>query len=139
MKNIFCICFVTLLFFRCDNSCDTVTDQFINASGKNIEIIVYKNYKINIPFETFSTKHVLQNNETIKRTFKSCPPAQPFSDIEQLLQGDSIIIDFGDKKIRYGIKNLSSVRNPYFLAIGNRDLFNFTYTLTPEDYANALP
>ena len=130
---------LTLVVCSCDNDCDLVTDKFMNSSGKNIEIIVYKNYRTNIPFETFSIKHVLQNNETIDRTLKSCPPAREVTDLVQLLQGDSIIIDFGDKKIRYGIKNLSSARNPYFLATENRDLFNFIYTLTPEDYANALP
>lgn len=137
MKNIFWI--LTLVVCSCDNNCDIVTDKFINVSGRKIEIIVYKNYRTNIPFETYSTTHVIPNNLNLERTLKSCPPAREVTDLIQLLQGDSIIIDFGDKKLRYGVKNLSSARNPYFLATENRDLFNFTYTLTPEDYANALP
>ena len=61
------------------------------------------------------------------------------ADIYKFLGGDSIVIDFGDRKLRYGVKNLTSPRNPAYLSIINEDQHNFTYTLTPEDYANALP
>lgn len=136
--------FVVLFIFiktlcSCESKCEDLTDEFVNNSNRRIEILVYQNYRPNTPTGTFSTKHVLENNRSLKQTVKNCAPYSDRLDIGELLKGDSIVIDFGDKKLRYGIKNLSSPRNIFLLARDNQNQYTFTYTLTPTDYANALP
>ena len=136
--------FVVLFIFiktlcSCESKCEELTDEFVNNSNRKIEVIVYKNNQPNIPSGTFSRKHILENNTSLKRTVKNCAPYGERLSIGTLLQGDSIVIDFGDRKLKYGIINLSSTRNPFYLQEINQNQYNFTYTLTPEDYANALP
>lgn len=132
---------VVAVFFltSCENQCEFLIDELYNNSGRKVEVIVYKNYEPNIPFGTFSTIHKLENTQKISRTDKNCAPYSSRLDVIKLLQGDSIVIDFGDRKLRYGVKNLSSPRNIFLLARDNQNQFKFTYILTPEDYANALP
>ena len=136
----FCVLFITIgILYSCENRCTDLTDEFVNNSGRKIEVISYKNYYTDIAFQTLSKKRFVENQTSLKKTNKICPPEVSQLDIGNLLEGDSIVIDFGDKQLRYGIKNLSSSRNPFYLALNNKDQYNFTYTLTPEDYANALP
>ena len=129
------------IFFvtSCQDDCEYLVDEVLNNSGRKVEITVYQNYEPNTPFGTFSKKHVIENNQAISQTTKNCAPYSSTLDFVKLMKGDSIVIDFGDKKLRYGIKNVSSPRNPFYLSRISIGAKNFTYTLTPEDYTNALP
>ena len=139
MKNIILFYVFICVLHSCESSCDDLTTKFLNDSGKRIEITSYKRYYPNIVSPTISKKFITDNKSDLQQIDKVCSPEVPYLDIGNLFEGDSIVIDFGDKRIRYGIKNLSSSRNPFYLALNNKDQYNFTYTLTPEDYANALP
>ena len=132
---------VVAVFFvtSCQDDCEYLVDELLNNSGRKVEIIVYQNYEPNIPFGTLSKTHIIENNQKISQTEKNCAPYNSRLDFVKLLQGDSIVIDFGDRKLRYGIKDVTSPRNPFYLARINIGAKTFTYTLTPEDYANALP
>ena len=138
MKNLF-FPFLIVLILGCEGKCDDLTERIINGSGRKIEITSYKNYYPNIPFGTFSKKNLIENNAFIERRSKSCPPSIETVSIGQLVEGDSIVIDFGDKKLRYGNKDLSSRRNPYYLSLYFLYSGNFVYNITEDDYANALP
>lgn len=125
-----------LIFSNCDNNCVDYTTSFINNSGRAIEITSYKNYYPNIPFGTFSKKINIINGNQINNVIKECSgyggDALSMNDV---VAGDSIVIDFGDRKLRYGVKNLSSTRNPFLFT--NYATTSRIYTLTSTDYANA--
>ena len=91
----------------------------------------------NVPFGTLSKKTEIPKDQSIELVNKICPPSAKRVSIVDLIMGDSIVIDFGDRKLRYG--RIASLRNPYSLELQNLDSDSFLYTLTPEDYANALP
>ena len=138
MKNVILI-LIFSFFISCENDCFKEVEELQNNSGRKVEIVVYKNHAPNIAFGTYSTTHIIENNQKISQNEKVCAPYNSRLDFIELIQGDSIIIDFGDRKLRFGIINKTSPRNPFYLA--NIDIAkpNFAYTLTPEDYANALP
>ena len=137
MKNLSYVLSCVVLFMSCNNDCENLVDEFQNNSGKKVEIFVYQNYEPNIPSGTFSIKHTLQDQQSISQTDKNCAPYNGRLDFVKLMQGDSIVIDFGDRKLRYGIINVSSPRNPFLLARQSLGGKTFKYILTTEDYSNA--
>ena len=137
MKNLFFVLTISAIIFGCENCVDQ-SFTFQNKSGKKIVVTSYKNYYPDIPFETISKIFMIENEANISRVEKDCQNRNiNILGIGNVLEGDSIVIDFGDKKIGYGIKNLSSNRNIYFLAKDVPFQPNFVYTVTAADYANA--
>ena len=137
MKKLITLMSIVFLFNNCDNNCVDRKAKILNSSGKTVVITSFKNYYVNVPFGTLSKKTEIPKDESIELVNKICPPSVQRVSIVDLIMGDSIVIDFGDRKLRYG--RIASLRNPYTLEFQNLDSDNFTYTLTPEDYANALP
>ena len=118
--------------------CERKSGTFENKLGQAIIVTSYKNYNPDIPFGTLSKIHTIQNNDNIMKVTNACnDDGQSIVGIGNVLEGDSIVIDFGNKKIGYGVKNLTSNRNPYFLARQEPFPSNFVYTVTVADYINA--
>lgn len=140
MKSIYFTIATSLSLLSCvDNGkCTDDNGTLVNNSGKDILIISYKNYYPNIPFETISKTTTILNNSNISKKTEECPPG-PSADLsfEALVEGDSIVIDYGDRKKGYSDRNNVN-RNPYWVEGSRNTEQDFTYTLTPEDYANAI-
>ncbi len=140
MINLKYILLITVVFILggCTDMghCFTKAQTIENKSNIEIVIISYRlNYDSNQ--HVFSKKITLKNNDIIHKEAKSCPPSFSGPDFASLVEGDSIVIDYGDKIKSYSMKTLDTDnRNPFRLDSENKS-HNFVYTITPEDYANA--
>lgn len=136
MNKIITVLLITYLFYSCDVDCENINRTIINNSGKNIEITSYKNHYWNISKGTLSKKILIQNYSSTNLKVRSCPPTFHFISFSDLVEGDSIVINYGDKIKRYGIK-INSDRNPFWMDNYVYEGKDFTYILTAEDYTNA--
>jgi hypothetical protein len=137
MRNIILITVVFVLGSCTDRGpCVTETATIINKSNREIILMSYQ-YDINTNKYNFSNKFTLKNNDIIYGENEGCPPNVGYIDLNGLVIGDSILIDYGDKIKSYSGRTIDTdMRNPYRLDSENKSR-DFTYTLTPEDYANA--
>ncbi len=147
MKKIFILIVLVIVIIGCvdGGQCYTSSVKIINNSGKDIEVSSYKNEYVNgsvILTKIFSKKTILKNNENIYKADKACAPdfakAPSFG---SLFDGDSIIIDYGDRVMEYSDgppKTANDLnRNPFVLFRNNQPDKHFIYTLSPDDYTNA--
>ena len=127
-----------MLFINCEDNCVHSLQELINLSGKSIEITSYT-YIQNTRSYEYNKKYTIADNNKIEKSLKDCGNAPGRASFSYLVEGDSIVIDYGDKIKSYSITTkIYEARNPYILDSNNKSN-NFTYTLTPEDYANATP
>jgi hypothetical protein len=139
MKYIILITAVFLLGSCTDmGSCVTETQTIENKTNREIVISSYR-YDISTNKHNFSEKFTLKNNDIVYGKSEGCPPNVGYLDFHGLINGDSIVIDYGDKFKGYGGRTLDTdIRNPYRLDSQNKT-HDFVYTITPEDYTNATP
>ena len=140
MKNIYILIATSFLIISCVDSgkCNDDNGTLVNNSGKNIIITSYRNHSLIVPPGTISKTISMLNNSSITKRDEQCPPSSADVSFGDLVEGDSIVIDYGDKKKGYG-NRINTNRNPYYLdGLANSEQ-DFTYTLIPEDYANAIP
>ena len=136
MKNLIIVIFTAFILVNCER-CEDTLDEFVNNSGRDIEITSYKNNYPDIPYGTFSGRFSMVNGGSKRMTNTYCLPDTKTLDFVQLIGGDSIVIDFGDKKLFYSTYNNLSPRNPYLLFRNNANSLYFSYVLTEQDYLNA--
>ena len=132
---------ISTLITSCVDSgkCNDDNGTLVNNSGKDIIITSYKNYSLIVPSGTISKTISIINNSNITKRDEQCPPSSADVSFGNLVEGDSIVIDYGDRTKGYG-NRLSTPRNPFWGdGLGGDSEKDFTYTLTPEDYANAIP
>lgn len=136
MKNIIKIMYILPFILQSCVDGDTYNGSrtLVNDSGRDIVIISYKSDR-NIKTYVFDKNISLKNQDKLSFSKKLFYGGN-YINIAELV-GDSIVIDYGDKAKKYGYLIKNDDRNPYFLDLGSS--LNFTYTLTPEDYANANP
>jgi hypothetical protein len=139
MKYIFLIAAVFLLGSCTDRGpCITETQKIENKSNQEIVISSYR-YDISTDKHNFSKKFILKNNDIIYRENEGCPPNAGNLEFQVFIEGDSIVIDYGDRITSYSGRTLDiDKRNPYRLDSENKS-HDFIYTITPEDYVNATP
>ena len=147
MKKIFNLIVLSIIVSGCvdGGQCFKSSVKIINNSGKDIEVSSYKNEYVNgstILTKIFSKKTVLKNNDNIFKTAESCPPSVTSNlGFNAVFEGDSIVIDYGDRISKYGsdpqIYKDKDLRNPFYLWFINQENRDFIYTLTPDDYTNA--
>lgn len=140
MENLFRIIVILVLitFNSCDDHCTESYLSMVNNSGKDIEINSYTESGIDGKM-IFSKKITLTNNNKYEKTLKDCGNNAGKFNFGAFVEGDSILIDYGDKIKGYSVKSkIYEARNPYILD-GNNKANDFVYTLTPDDYANATP
>jgi hypothetical protein len=137
MKNLIKIIVVLVLVSSCDGDCVQSHQELINLSGKSIEVTSFT-YIQNTNSYIFNKNYTIYNNNKIEKSLKDCGAGAGRGSFSYLVEGDSIIIDYGDKVKSYSITTkIYEARNPYILD-GNNKSNDFTYTITPEDYANAI-
>ncbi len=139
MRNIFKILIglVLITINSCDDHCTESYLAIVNNSGKDIEINSYTESGIDGKM-IFSKKIIIVNNNKTENKFKYCGNAHQKARFSALIEGDSIVIDFGDRIQSYGYLTIPINRNPFQLDFDNKSN-DFVYTLTPEDYTNATP
>lgn len=115
--------------------CVTETQTIENKSNQEIVISSYR-YDISTNKHNFSEKFTLKNNDIVYGKSEGCPPNVGYLDFHGLINGDSIVIDYGDKIKSYSSRTKDDNRDPYRLDSENKS-HDFIYTITPEDYANA--
>ena len=148
MRKIFILIVLSILANGCvdGGQCFTSSVKIINNSGKDIEVFSYRKEYVNgsnILTAIFSKKTILKNNENIYKSAKSCPPSITTNiGFDSVFEGDSIVIDYGDRVSRYGsdlqIYKDKDLRNPFYLWSINQVNRDFIYMLTREDYVNAI-
>lgn len=111
--------------------------RIINNSNKEISITSFL-FDYNTKRYSFSKKITLKNNDIVSKEVKVFAD-QSYNALtfEKMVEGDSIVIDYGDKIKSYSSKTKDDNRDPYRLDSENKS-HDFVYTLTPEDYANAI-
>ena len=136
MRNLFKIIALLVFVSSCDDHCVESNLIISNNSGKDIEINSYKESGIEGKM-IFSKKIILTTNNKYEKTLKDCGNSAGKFNFGAFVEGDSILIDYGDKIKGYSVKSkIYEARNPYILD-GNNKSNDFVYTLTLEDYANA--
>jgi hypothetical protein len=116
--------------------CTDLSQKIENKS--NIDVIITSYYLRYDPKQVdFSKKITLKNNAIIYKAGQSCLPSDLELSFRDLVEGDSIVIDYGDKIKSYSGRTLDAdKRNPYRLD-SEKKTHDFVYAITPEDYANA--
>jgi hypothetical protein len=136
MKNIFKIIALLVLVYSCDDKCIESNVAIVNNSGKDVEISSYKKVGLDGKTIVFSKKINILNNERNETKTKDCGAGAGRGSIRALIEGDSIVIDYGDRIKSYGYSTTPLNRNPFQLDMDNKSN-DFVYTLTPDDYTNA--
>lgn len=136
MKNLFKIIVLLILVYSCDDPCIESYVAIVNSSGKDVEISSYKKVGLDGKTIVFSKKINILNNERNETKTKDCGAGAGRGSIRALIEGDSIVIDYGDRIKSYGYSTTPLNRNPFQLDMDNKSN-DFVYTITPEDYANA--
>lgn len=138
MKYIILIVTVFLLGGCVLDSSYISKQTIINNSNKEISITSFL-FDYNTKKYSFSKKIILKNNDIVSKEVKVFTD-QSYNALtfEKMVEGDSIVIDYGDKIKSYSSRTNDDNRDPYSLDSENKS-HNFVYTLTPDDYANATP
>jgi hypothetical protein len=136
MKNIFKIIALLVLVNSCDDKCIESNVAIVNNSGKDVEISSYKKVGLDGKTIVFSKKINILNNERNETKTKDCGAGAGRGSIRALIEGDSIVIDYGDRIKSYGYSTTPLNRNPFQLDMDNKSN-DFVYTLSPDDYTNA--
>ena len=138
MKYIILIVTVFLLGGCVLDSSYMSKQRIINNSNKEISITSFL-FDYNTKSYSFSKKITLKNNDIVSKEVKVFTD-QSYNALtfEKMVEGDSIVIDYGDKIKSYSSRTKDDNRDPYRLDSENKS-HDFIYTITPEDYANATP
>ena len=137
MKNLIKIIVVLVLVSSCDDDCVESYVAIVNSSGKDVGISSYKKVGLDGKTIVFSKKINILNNERNETKTKDCGAGAGRGSIIALIEGDSIVIDYGDRIKSYGYSTTPLNRNPFQLDMNNKSN-DFVYTINPEDYANAI-
>ena len=137
MKNLIKIIVVLVLVSSCDDDCVESYVAIVTSSGKDVGISSYKKVGLDGKTIVFSKKINILNNERNETKTKDCGAGAGRGSIIALIEGDSIVIDYGDRIKSYGYSTTPLNRNPFQLDMNNKSN-DFVYTITPEDYANAI-
>ncbi len=137
MKILFPILIICFSLNSCHSDDGNIyTYTLKNNSGINIEIVAFR--QTNEFREPITT--ILENGNEIVKEYESDPPSTPNTySYVGFLQGDSIIVNYGNEKQQIFVQETcdGNERNPLNICIYSDQ--QETFTFTEEDYQNASP